>query len=107
MSIASPTTGPYAGVSVWFGDSNTVTWNGGNSSAFSDTIYAPQADVSYAGNVASASTCTRMIAASLSLSGTTAATFDNSTCPQVSGPVLTSSGVSSSTANTGTPMLIQ
>jgi hypothetical protein len=97
----------YQGVGVWFGDSNTVTWNGANGSSFSGAIYAPHADVNYAGNAASASTCTRLISASLSLSGTSTATFDNSTCPQVTGPVLASSGVSGSTTYTGAPMLVQ
>jgi hypothetical protein len=107
ISISAPTTGPYAGVAVWFGDNSSVTWNGGNSSSFSGTIYAPKADVSYSGNAASASTCTRLISASLSLSGNSAATFDNSTCPQVTGPVLASSGTSSTTPYTGAPMLVQ
>ena len=107
ISITAPSSGQYAGVAVWFGDNNTVTWNGGNSSSFSGTIYAPQATVNYSGNATSASTCTRLISASISLGGTTAATFDNSTCPQTAGPVLTASGVSGSTAYTGAPVLIQ
>jgi hypothetical protein len=107
ISISAPTSGPYAGVAVWFGDDNSVDWNGGNSSSFSGTIYAPRANVSYAGNAASASTCTRLISASLSLVGSSTATFDNSTCPSVTGPILASSGVSGTTVYTGAPMLIQ
>ena len=107
ISISSPTSGQYAGVAVWFGDNSTVTWNGGNSSSFSGTIYAPQSTVSYGGNAASASTCTRLIAGGISLSGSSTATFDNSTCPQVTGPVLSSSGVAGSTPYTGAPMLMQ
>ena len=107
ISITSPTSGPYVGVAVWFGDNSSVTWNGGNSSSFSGVIYAPHSVVNYAGNATSASTCTRLIAGSISLSGTSAATFDNSTCPQVSGPVLTASGVSGTTSYTGAPLLVQ
>lgn len=107
MSISSPTSGQYAGVAVWFGDTNAVTWNGGNSSSFSGTIYAPASAVTYSGNAASASTCTRLISGSLSLSGTSTANFDNTTCPQVTGPVLSNSGTSGSTATTGTPVLVQ
>lgn len=107
ISISSPTSGPYAGVAVWFGDNNSVTWNGGNSSSFSGAIYAPHAAVNYSGNAASASTCTRLIAASISLSGTSTASFDNSTCAQVSGPVLTASGISGTTNYSGAPVLVQ
>ena len=38
ISLSAPTSGQYAGVAAWFGDSNTVTRNGGNSSSFSGTI---------------------------------------------------------------------
>lgn len=107
ISISSPTSGAYAGLAVWFGDNSGVTWNGGNSSSFSGAIYAPHSVVSYSGNAASASTCTRLIAASISLSGTSTAAFDNSTCPRVSGPVLTASGVSGTTNYSGAPMLVQ
>lgn len=107
INISAPTSGAYAGVSVWFAGEDTVAWNGANGTSFSGTIYAPEAEVDYAGNALSASTCTRLISASLSLEGTSTAAFNNSTCPQVSGPVLTASGTSGTTATTGSPILIQ
>lgn len=107
ISISAPTTGPYVGLAVWFGDSSAVTWNGANSSSFSGAIYAPEADVTYEGNALSSSTCTRLVSGSISLAGTSTAVFDNSGCPSVVGPVLTASGVSGSTAYTGAPILIE
>jgi hypothetical protein len=107
MNISAPTTGPYAGLALWFGDASPVTYNGSNSGTFSGAIYAPSATVSYAGNGASSSTCTRLVAADISLSGGTAAVFNNSGCPTIAGPVLTSSGVIGGTQYNGAPMLIQ
>jgi hypothetical protein len=106
LNISAPTTGPYAGVVLWFGDSSDVKYAGGNSSSFQGAIYAPTADVTYTGNAASASTCTRLVSASLTLSGTANATFNNSGCPTVTGPVLTYSGAGG-TQYTGAPMLVQ
>jgi Flp pilus assembly protein TadG len=107
VSITAPTTGPYAGMAVWFGDSSDVTWNGANSSSFVGAIYAPTATVKYAGNAASGSTCTRLVSAAITLDGTSTASFDNSGCPSVSGPVLTQSGVPGGNQYTGSPMLVQ
>jgi len=107
VGITAPTTGTYAGLAVWFGDGADVTWNGGNTSSFKGAIYAPTSTVSYSGNAASASTCTRLVAGSIALSGTSNAVFDNSGCPTVAGPVLSSSGVVGGTTYTGSPMLIQ
>jgi len=107
MNISAPTTGPYAGLALWFGDSSPVTYNGSNSGTFKGAIYAPDANVSYAGNGGSSSTCTRLVAGAITLSGGAAAVFNNSGCPTVAGPVLTSSGVAGSTTYNGSPMLIQ
>ena len=107
LNLTAPTTGPYAGIVTWFGDSSAVTWAGTNSSSFKGVIYAPTATVTYRGTSASASTCTRLVAASVGLVGTSTAVFDNSGCPTVAGPVLTSSGVSGTTSYTGSPMLVQ
>ena len=106
INIAAPTTGSYNGIAVWFGDTSAVSWAGGNGAGFSGAIYAPQSDVTYSGNQASAATCTRLIGASISLSGTSAATFNNSGCPALAGPVLTASGVTGSTAYTGAPVVL-
>ena len=107
VSITAPSTGPYAGLAVWFGDSSSVTWNGGNSSLFKGAIYAPTATVKFAGNASSDSTCTRLIAAAITLDGSATASFDNSGCPAVAGPVLTSSGVTGSGTTSGSPILVQ
>lgn len=107
INISAPTTGPYAGVVAWFAGSSPVSYSGANGSAFKGAIYAPTADVTYTGNAASTSTCTRLVAASVSLSGTSTATFDNSGCPTVAGPVLTSSGAGGTTPYTGAPVLVQ
>ena len=107
ISISAPSTGPYAGLAVWFGDNSAVTWDGGNSSSFKGAIYAPTATVTYGGNAGSVSTCTRLIAGALSLHGTSTVSFDDTGCPAVAGPVLAASGVTGSTTNTGAPMLVQ
>jgi hypothetical protein len=107
MNITSPTTGPYAGIALWFGDSSNVTYNGSNSGTFSGAIYAPTATVSYAGNGTSTSTCTRLIAGAINLTGGSTANFNNTGCSAVAGPVLTASGVSGSTAYKGAPMLVE
>jgi Flp pilus assembly protein TadG len=107
LSISAPTTGPYAGIVLWFGDASDVAYAGGNSSSFQGAIYAPKNDVTYTGNAASASTCTRLVSASLIVSGTATVTFDNTGCPTVAGPVLTQSGVIGGTQYTGAPMLVQ
>jgi len=107
MNITAPTTGPYAGIALWFGDGSAVTYNGSNGGTFKGAIYAPTADVSYSGNAGSSSTCTRLIAGSIDLSGGSAAVFNNSGCPTIAGPVLTSSGVAGGTTYNGSPMLIQ
>jgi len=107
ISISAPSTGPYAGLAVWFGDNSAVTWDGANSSSFKGAIYAPTANVTYGGNAGSVSTCTRLIAGALSLHGTSTISFNDTGCPAVAGPVLTASGVTGSTTNTGAPMLVQ
>jgi Flp pilus assembly protein TadG len=107
LSISAPTTGPYAGIVLWFGDGAAVKYAGGNSSSFQGAIYAPESVVTYTGNAVSASTCTRLVSASLALAGTANATFDNSGCPILAGPVLTQSGVINGPQYAGLPMLVQ
>jgi Flp pilus assembly protein TadG len=108
INLSAPTTGTYAGVGVWFGDSSAVTWNGGNNSTFNGAIYAPTANLSYSGGAFAPSTCTRLIAAAITLAGGSTASFNNTGCSAVAGPVLTASGVTGSgTPYTGAPMLVQ
>jgi len=106
INISAPTTGQYAGVTLWFDGASPVSYSGSNGSSFKGAIYAPSADVTYTGNAASASTCTRLVAASVSLAGTATAMFDNSGCPALAGPSLASSG-GGSTPYTGSPILVQ
>ncbi len=107
INISAPSTGTYAGLALWFGDSSAVTYSGINGSSFQGALYAPETDVTYEGNALSASTCTRLVAGSISLAGTSTAVFDNSGCPTVAGPVLTASGVTGSSTYTGAPILIE
>jgi Flp pilus assembly protein TadG len=107
MNISAPTSGPYAGIALWFGDSSGVSYAGGNGAGFSGAIYAPTSNVNWSGNQASNSTCTRLIAASIDLSGGAASVFDNTGCPLLAGPILTSSGVPGGTTYNGAPMLVQ
>jgi Flp pilus assembly protein TadG len=105
---AIPATCAYVGMTLWYGDSSAVEWNGGNGSDFNGALYAPQATVTYEGNATSTSTCTRLISAAIKLAGTPVANFNNSGCPDVAGPVLTQSGLASGGTNyTGAPMLVQ
>ena len=107
ISLTSPSSGQYAGIALWFGDNSAVTYDGTNDSGFSGAIYAPTATVTFGGTNATGATCTRLIAAAIDLHGTPSGSFDNSGCPALAGPVMTSSGVSGTTTNTGSPMLIQ
>lgn len=107
LNISAPTTGQYAGLALWFGGSSSVSYAGSNSGTFQGAIYAPTADVSYSGNGGSTSTCTRLIAGSIDLSGGSTAAFDNTGCSVTPGPVLTASGVSGSTTYNGAPLLVQ
>ena len=107
ISISAPTTGPYAGVALWYGDTSTVTYDGTNSSSFSGAIYAPKTTVTWGGTNNTSAHCTRLIAGAIDLHGTPAGSFDNSSCPAIAGPVLTSSGVSGTTTLSGSPMLVQ
>jgi hypothetical protein len=107
VNITAPTSGPYAGIALWFAGGSDVTYNGANGSAFKGAIYAPTSDVSYSGNAGSSSHCTRLIAASVDLAGTADAVFDNSQCPAFAGTVRANSGVSGSTNYNGSPSLVQ
>ena len=84
-----------------------MIFNGSNASGFKGAIYSPQADISFAGGAGTSSNCTRLFAASIILTGGSTATFSNNGCPATAGPVLTSSGASTDTSYTRSPMLIQ
>src|SRR5712691_2110099 len=107
LNITGPTTGAYQGIALWFEGGSPVNYAGSNGAGFKGAIYAPTTDMSFSGNSGSTSTCTRLIAASINLTGGTTANFNNSGCPATAGPVLTASGVTGSTTYTGSPMLVQ
>ncbi|MGE5268119.1 MAG: pilus assembly protein TadG-related protein [Thiohalocapsa sp.] len=107
LNISAPITGPYAGLALWFGGTSGVSYSGQNGSGFSGAIYAPQVNVNYAGGNTSSSTCTRLIANSITLSGGATETFNNSGCPTFGGSVTAASGVTGSTTYNGAPMLVQ
>lgn len=94
-----PATCPYVGVAMWFGDTSQVTYSGGGASTLSGAIYAPEAAVTYSGGSTNPSTCTRLIAASVTLSGSSPVTLDNSGCPPLSGTGLA--------GQAGEPMLVE
>src|SRR5216684_5156993 len=50
LGIQAPTTGPYAGVALWYGDNQAVTYDGTNTAAFSGAIYDPAGTVTWGGN---------------------------------------------------------
>jgi Flp pilus assembly protein TadG len=107
LSIAAPTSGPYTGVAIWYGDSSSVTYDGTNDTSFSGAIYAPKTTVTWGGTNQASAHCARLIAGAIDLHGTPNGSFDNSSCPAIAGPVLTSSGVSGTTTVRGSPMLVQ
>jgi Flp pilus assembly protein TadG len=107
IAITAPTSPPYAGVAVWFGDTSSVTYDGTNSALFSGVIYAPKTTVTWGGTNATGARCTRLIAGAIDLHGTPGGSFDNTNCLGIAGPVLTSSGVSGTTTLSGSPMLVQ
>ncbi|HKS89217.1 MAG TPA: pilus assembly protein TadG-related protein [Stellaceae bacterium] len=107
MNFAAPSSSQYAGIALWFSGGSPVSYAGTNGSGFKGAIYAPDADMSYSGSAGSTSTCTRLIAGSVSLTGGSNATFSNTGCPAIAGPVRTSSGVSGTTPYTGSPVLVQ
>ncbi len=107
MSLTSPSTGQYAGVALWFGDSSGVTYDGNNDSGFNGSIYAPSATVTFGGTNQTGAVCTRLIAKEIDLHGTPNGSFNNSGCTAVVGVSYTASGLSGTTATTGAPMLVQ
>jgi hypothetical protein len=110
IAISAPTSPPYAGVALWFGDTTppySITYDGTNNASFSGAIYAPKMTVAWGGTNATGARCTRLIAGAIDLHGTPGGSFDNSSCPAIAGPVQTSSGVSGTTVVSGSPMLVE
>ena len=73
VNLTPPTTGPTAGI-VMFGDrraplGTSFQFNGGSSQYLGGAVYLPRADVSYAGGASSSSSCTQLIASTVSFKG--------------------------------------
>ena len=78
IQLSPPTTGPYAGITIYQERSNhmTLTINGTADSVVTGFIYAPGAHVFYAGNSATTATpgCLRMVGNTIELTGNSAMT---------------------------------
>lgn len=78
IQLSPPTTGPYAGITIYQERSNhtTLTINGTADSVVTGFVYAPGAHVFYAGNSATTATpgCLRMVGNTIELTGNSAMT---------------------------------
>jgi hypothetical protein len=100
VTFAAPTTGPTAGI-VFFGDRAGTTainnsFGGNGSTSITGVIYFPTETVTYAGNAASGSTCTQLVADLISISGN--AVFNDNNCP---------AGVQTITVADGSPGVVR
>jgi hypothetical protein len=73
INLTSPSTGPTAGI-VIFGDRNMPTgtsfkFNGGSTQYLGGAIYVPSGDVSFAGGAGTSTSCTQLIARSVTFTG--------------------------------------
>ncbi len=79
MTLSAPTTGPYAGL-LFMGspDNDDVgnTFNGTADSTFTGALYFPSQAVDYLGNFSGANGCTRVVAKTVSWSGSTTVQVD-------------------------------
>ncbi|MCB1382204.1 MAG: pilus assembly protein [Notoacmeibacter sp.] len=73
VDLSPPTSGPYAGITLYQEASNShdLTINGTSGSAFSGFVYAPGAHVSYTGNSTTSGTgeCVRLVADTIEFNG--------------------------------------
>lgn len=80
VNLSPPSTGPYAGITIFQGHGNTsaLTINGGSGSVVSGFIYAPDAAITYAGNsdMSSAGGCLRLVADTVTMTGNSAIKSD-------------------------------
>lgn len=73
LNLSAPTSGPYSGV-LFFGDrasTGSVTFNGTAASKLTGALYFANQNVSYLGNYSGNGGCTRVIANTISWSGST------------------------------------
>ncbi|HEX3891897.1 MAG TPA: pilus assembly protein TadG-related protein [Terracidiphilus sp.] len=74
MNISAPTTGTYAGIALWDGNSSnstpdTVTWGGGSSSTFSGAIYAPNSNLVFNNGSGTSTISSSVVANTISVTG--------------------------------------
>ena len=71
LSLSAPTTGDYAGMLFWSSRSNTSshTFNGNGATDLNGFLYFPKGAVAYSGNNATTSTCMRIVADTITLTG--------------------------------------
>jgi len=80
VNLSPPTSGPYAGITIFQGHGNTsaLTLNGGANSVLSGFIYAPDAPISYAGNsdMSGQGDCLRLVAMTIQMTGNSSVRSD-------------------------------
>jgi hypothetical protein len=80
VNLSPPTSGPYAGITVYQAHGNTqaLTLNGGSGSLVSGFIYAPDAAITYAGNsdMNAQGSCLRLVGDTISMTGNSAVKSD-------------------------------
>lgn len=79
MVLSAPTTGDYAGILFMGADANSNisnTFNGTADSAMTGALYFPSQDVNYLGNFSGNNGCTRVVARTISWSGSTTVKVD-------------------------------
>jgi hypothetical protein len=71
FNVDAPKTGPYAGLLFWSARSNTSDhiFNGTGATDLNGYLYFPSSDVSYTGNNTTGSTCLRIVADTIELTG--------------------------------------
>ncbi|PSJ57626.1 hypothetical protein [Pseudaminobacter soli (ex Li et al. 2025)] len=79
VNLSPPTSGPYAGITIFQGRDNTqeLKINGGAASKLSGFVYAPNAHIFFAGNSASGSSdCLRLVGDTIEMTGSSAIQSD-------------------------------
>jgi hypothetical protein len=71
LSLSAPTSGDYAGMLFWSSQSNTSshTFNGNGATDLNGFLYFPKGSISYSGNNATTSTCMRIVADTITMTG--------------------------------------
>jgi hypothetical protein len=78
LSLSAPTSGDYAGILFWSSKSNTSshTFNGSGATDLNGFLYFPKGAVTYSGNNATTSTCMRIVADTITMTGSSTLASD-------------------------------